>query len=89
MYYRLYIRYHEHDNNYLEICRCYRSIYETEAVAADPEQWQPVSSAPSAAAVCHFLPLICGEFLDLELYVSCFIESSGELREGTWTFMHP
>ena len=53
MYYRLYIRYHEHDNNYLEICRCYRSIYETEAVAADPEQWQPVSGAPFAAAVCR------------------------------------
>lgn len=45
MYYRLYIRYHEHDNNYLEMCRCYRSIYETETVAADPEQWQPVRSA--------------------------------------------
>lgn len=42
LYYRLFIRYHEHDNNYLEICRCYRSIYETDTVVADPEQWQPV-----------------------------------------------
>ena len=44
LYYRLFIRYHEHDNNYLEICRCYRSIYETDTVAADPEQWKPVGN---------------------------------------------
>lgn len=28
MYYRLLIRYHEHNNSYIDICRCYRSIYE-------------------------------------------------------------
>jgi hypothetical protein len=28
MYYNLLIRYHEHYNNYVDICRCYRSIYE-------------------------------------------------------------
>lgn len=30
MYYRLLIRYHEHNNSYIDICRCYRSIYEVE-----------------------------------------------------------
>ena len=44
-YYNLSIRYHEHDNNYLEICRCYKAIYETSSVADDPEKWQPVRSA--------------------------------------------
>lgn len=28
MYYKLLIRYHEHHNSYIDICRCYRSIYE-------------------------------------------------------------
>jgi hypothetical protein len=41
-YYTLSIRYHEHDNNYLEICRCYKAIYETATVADDAEKWQPV-----------------------------------------------
>lgn len=41
-YYELMIRYHLHNNNYLEICRCYRAIYDTETVAADPKLWMPV-----------------------------------------------
>ncbi len=45
-YYTLFIRYHEHDNNYLEICRCYKAIYETAAVADDSDKWQPVSVGP-------------------------------------------
>ena len=60
LYYRLYIRYHEHDNNYLEMCRCYRSIYETETVAADPGQWQPVRAllpAGTAAPVSQELTI--------------------------------
>lgn len=28
MYYQLLIRYHEHNNSYIDICRSYRSIYE-------------------------------------------------------------
>ena len=28
MYYNLLIHYHEHQNSYIDICRCYRSIYE-------------------------------------------------------------
>ena len=31
MYYNLLIRYHEHHNSYIDICRCYRSIYEVGA----------------------------------------------------------
>ncbi|KAK9823540.1 hypothetical protein WJX72_003562 [[Myrmecia] bisecta] len=41
-YYHHLIRYHAHNNNYLEICRCYKAIYETDSVANDPEQWIPV-----------------------------------------------
>lgn len=41
-YYELMVRYHAHDNNYLEITRCYRSIYETEAVSSDPAKWTEV-----------------------------------------------
>ncbi|CAL8471167.1 g10709 [Coccomyxa elongata] len=42
MYYRLLIRYHEHNNSYIDICRCYRSIYEVPSIAEDPAKWGPV-----------------------------------------------
>jgi hypothetical protein len=42
MYYELLIRYHVEHNAYLEVCRCYRAIYETPSVAEDPARWQPV-----------------------------------------------
>ena len=35
MYYNLLIRYHEHHNSYIDICRCYRSIYEVGTPALD------------------------------------------------------
>ena len=35
MYYNLLIRYHEHHNSYIDICRCYRSIYEVDVPALD------------------------------------------------------
>mmetsp|Transcript_22191 Transcript_22191/g.37947 ORF Transcript_22191/g.37947 Transcript_22191/m.37947 type:complete len:483 (-) Transcript_22191:265-1713(-) len=38
-YYQLMIRYHTHYNNYLEVTRCYKSIYEVDSVQADPAQW--------------------------------------------------
>jgi hypothetical protein len=43
-YYRLYIQYYQQEHNYLEICRCYRAIYDTPSILADPAQWQPVQS---------------------------------------------
>ena len=50
-YYELMIIYHAHNNNYLEMCRCYRSIYEAEGVRDAPDKWMPVS-----ACYCHMLP---------------------------------
>ena len=41
-YYELLIQYHSHQDSYLEICRCYKAIYEDEEVAKDPEKWQAV-----------------------------------------------
>lgn len=41
-YYRLYIQYYQQEHNYLEICRCYRAIYNTPSILADSAQWQPV-----------------------------------------------
>lgn len=41
-YYQLSITYHAHNANYLEMCRCYRAIYETQSVADDADQWVPV-----------------------------------------------
>lgn len=48
-YYELMIVYHQHYHNYLEICRCYKAIYESDGVQADPAQWQPVSQAGHAS----------------------------------------
>lgn len=41
-YYHTLIRYHLHFNNYLEISRSYKAMYESEEVAVDPEKWKPV-----------------------------------------------
>lgn len=45
-YYELMIVYHQHYHNYLEICRCYKAIYESDGVQADAAQWQPVRPGP-------------------------------------------
>ncbi|KAK9110529.1 hypothetical protein Sjap_018589 [Stephania japonica] len=42
IYYELMIRYHLHNNDYLEICRCYKAIYVIPSVKEDPAQWIPV-----------------------------------------------
>lgn len=52
MYYQLMIRYHSHFNNYLEICRCYRSISEVPKVAEDTERWSEV-----VQKICWYLVL--------------------------------
>lgn len=41
-YYLTMIRYHSHFNNYLEICRAFKSMYETEEVTKDVDQWKPL-----------------------------------------------
>ncbi|KAL5555807.1 hypothetical protein UlMin_038043 [Ulmus minor] len=42
IYYELMIRYYSHNNDYLEISRCYKSIYDIPSVKENPEQWMPV-----------------------------------------------
>jgi hypothetical protein len=42
-YYELMVRYYSHYNNYLEMTRCYRAMYETETISADKEKWSAVS----------------------------------------------
>ncbi|KAJ6842146.1 26S proteasome non-ATPase regulatory subunit 12-like protein A-like [Iris pallida] len=52
IYYKLMIRYYSHTNDYLEICRCYKSIYAIPSVGKDPEQWGPV-----LRKICWYLVL--------------------------------
>ncbi|KAL3524649.1 hypothetical protein ACH5RR_013021, partial [Cinchona calisaya] len=52
IYYELMIQYHSHTNDYLEICRCYKAIYEIPAVKEDPAQWIPV-----LRKICWYLML--------------------------------
>ncbi|XP_039036994.1 26S proteasome non-ATPase regulatory subunit 12 homolog A isoform X1 [Hibiscus syriacus] len=42
IYYELMIQYYFHNNDYLEICRCYKAIYEIPSIREDPSQWIPV-----------------------------------------------
>ncbi|KAK9797011.1 hypothetical protein WJX73_004598 [Symbiochloris irregularis] len=37
-YYELVTAYHAHQDDYLEMCRCYRAIYETPSIAEDPQK---------------------------------------------------
>ncbi|TMW90405.1 hypothetical protein EJD97_015724 [Solanum chilense] len=41
IYYELMIRYYFQNNDYLEICRCYKAIYEIPSVKENPAQWIP------------------------------------------------
>ncbi|KAM0822310.1 hypothetical protein ACQ4PT_071582 [Festuca glaucescens] len=52
IYYELMIRYYSHNNDYLEICRCYKSIYEIPSVKEDPAKWIPV-----LRKICWYLVL--------------------------------
>ncbi|KAI3694734.1 hypothetical protein L1987_77704 [Smallanthus sonchifolius] len=52
IYYELMIRYYSHSNDYLEICRCYKSIYEIPSVKEDSSKWIPV-----LRKICWYLVL--------------------------------
>lgn len=38
-FYQLMIRFYAHDDNYLEICKCYQNIYDTATVKEDKTKW--------------------------------------------------
>lgn len=38
----IHCRYHSHHNDYLEICRCYKAIYDIPSVKENTTQWIPV-----------------------------------------------
>ncbi|RVX21316.1 26S proteasome non-ATPase regulatory subunit 12-like A [Vitis vinifera] len=48
----LIMKYHSHSNDYLEICRSYKAIYEIPSVREDPAQWIPV-----LRKICWYLVL--------------------------------
>uniref|UniRef100_A0A5B7AJ35 PCI domain-containing protein n=1 Tax=Davidia involucrata TaxID=16924 RepID=A0A5B7AJ35_DAVIN len=52
IYYELMIRYYSHSNEYLEICRSYKAIYEIPFVKENPAQWAPV-----LRKICWYLVL--------------------------------
>ncbi|GAB2293126.1 26S proteasome non-ATPase regulatory subunit 12 A [Dionaea muscipula] len=52
IYYELMIRYYSHHNDYLEICRCYKSIYEIPSIRENQEHWIPV-----LRKICWYLAL--------------------------------
>lgn len=54
-YYHTLIRYHLHFNNYLEICRSYKAMYESEEVSSNPDKWKPVGLYLMMLTIC-----ICG-----------------------------
>ncbi|CAA6664563.1 unnamed protein product [Spirodela intermedia] len=52
IYYELMIRYYSHSNDYLEICRCYKAIYDIPSVKENPALWIPV-----LRKICWYLAL--------------------------------
>ncbi|RLN18182.1 hypothetical protein C2845_PM02G41410 [Panicum miliaceum] len=52
IYYELMIRYYSHNNDYLEICRCYKAIYDIPAIKEDPAKWIPI-----LRKICWYLVL--------------------------------
>ncbi|XP_074587236.1 26S proteasome non-ATPase regulatory subunit 12 homolog A-like [Curcuma longa] len=64
-YYELMIRYHSHNNNYLEICRSYKEIYGILSMKNDATQWAPV-----LRKVCWYLVLSSHEPMQSSLLFS-------------------
>uniref|UniRef100_A0A0R0JSL5 PCI domain-containing protein n=1 Tax=Glycine max TaxID=3847 RepID=A0A0R0JSL5_SOYBN len=52
IYYELMIRYYSHKNDYLEICRCYKAIYEIPSVKENLAEWIPI-----LRKICWYLVL--------------------------------
>ncbi|KAH7565953.1 hypothetical protein JRO89_XS08G0046200 [Xanthoceras sorbifolium] len=52
IYYELMIRYYSHNNDYLEICRCYKAIYDIPYIKENTAQWIPV-----LRKICWYLVL--------------------------------
>uniref|UniRef100_A0A7N0TRH7 PCI domain-containing protein n=1 Tax=Kalanchoe fedtschenkoi TaxID=63787 RepID=A0A7N0TRH7_KALFE len=52
IYYELMIRYYSHNDEYLEICRCYKSIYDIPSIKEDPSKWIPI-----LRKICWYLVL--------------------------------
>ncbi|KAL5820577.1 hypothetical protein ACOSQ3_022459 [Xanthoceras sorbifolium] len=52
IYYELMIRYYSHNNDYLEICRCYKAIYDIPYIKENAAQWIPV-----LRKICWYLVL--------------------------------
>ncbi|GMI65900.1 hypothetical protein HRI_000259300 [Hibiscus trionum] len=52
VYYKLMIRYYSHNNDYLEICRCYMAMYKIHSIRESPSHWMPV-----LRKVCWYLIL--------------------------------
>jgi len=41
-YYKLLIEYHNHSNNYFQLCKANHAIFNTPSIQADPTKWKPV-----------------------------------------------
>ncbi|OEL23926.1 26S proteasome non-ATPase regulatory subunit 12-like protein A [Dichanthelium oligosanthes] len=52
IYYELMIQYYTHNNDYMEICRCYKAIYDIPAIKEDPTKWIPI-----LRKICWYLVL--------------------------------
>ncbi|GLT41296.1 hypothetical protein SLA2020_153710 [Shorea laevis] len=63
-YYELMVRYYSHSNDYLEICRCYKAIYEIPSVKENPAQWIPV-----LRKICWYLVLAPHDSMQSSLLV--------------------
>ncbi|KAI8535948.1 hypothetical protein RHMOL_Rhmol10G0215500 [Rhododendron molle] len=79
IYYELMIRFYSHSNDYLEICRCYKSIYEIPSVKEDPTQWIPnilvVSKYYSRITLKRLAQLLCLSVQEAEKHLSDMVVS--------------
>mmetsp|Transcript_7741 Transcript_7741/g.25693 ORF Transcript_7741/g.25693 Transcript_7741/m.25693 type:complete len:489 (-) Transcript_7741:163-1629(-) len=69
MYYRLMIQYHSHQNDYLEMCRCYQKIFEEPSVAASEALW-----APALKKIAWYVALSKQEPMQVSLLNATFAE---------------
>nr|GEU74802.1 hypothetical protein [Tanacetum cinerariifolium] len=69
------IRYYSHYNNYLEICRCFKSIYEIPSIKEDIAKWTLVLRKICWITVKRLAELLCLTIEEVEKHLSEMVVS--------------
>jgi len=81
----LFWRYYSHQNDYLEICRCYKAIYEIPSVKENPAEWIPVGFLSTYLIYLLLSDWVSFFFFFFNIFLT---HRSWGKYAGTWFYHH-